>query len=692
MNDSPRGPGPGAASPGLSLRALLAGTVVLTALALWMVGPAFTPGRIVNLDAPRHLLRATVVATQFLPSGHVDGWSPWWFNGAQLFLFQSYGYFFLIGASALLLAPVVPIGLVFKAWYVLPIVALPAATILLARRLGVARRGALAAGLASIVFSSYLGYGMSGMFVVGLLLQGAGVIGFALAWPEILHVLLDRRRAPWLAVLLLAGLLLVHFITGAYTLAASGLVAAGIALRERAAGPLLRYTLVASLVLLLAGHALFPSLQWRELAGIAVGWGTDRDRVLRFLDGTLFGAQPIALAALAAAAWSTRHAASPLRITAIVLFVTALAGGANAQAWEPALLRRLLDVFVRPRALPYAGLLQAVFFGVAADAAISFAERRLSAAGRRSRAAAVAPVAACLLLGWGTMELAEHREKIETESLVATADREVYDRLVGWLRENVKPPAVVAVPRVLFPDQLLGARSVISLLNLDTGLYTLGGDQAELVRPLRRAARVSLETLDHNSARGARLLRLAGVSHVILSDAGLRRRLEGKPGFELDFASQRDRSTQIRGRNGKSLEPVSVGVFRLEGGGAWLHGSGVTVGPMEYSPELVTWPVEVAAGRPARTVTASINWHPDWRALVDGIPVEARSSASHHIEFDVPRSARRVTLAFVRSAREKTYDALSIVTLLGVLAAWGRSALGRGAASASPSPHHGECP
>src|SRR5207253_4302709 len=109
--------------------AFLAGILALTALALWMVWPAFRSGRIINLDAPRHLLRSFVMMKQFLPSGHVDGLSPWWYLGAQLFLFQSYGYFFLIGGTALVLSSwhLATLPEVFKFYYVLPIVLLPGA-------------------------------------------------------------------------------------------------------------------------------------------------------------------------------------------------------------------------------------------------------------------------------------------------------------------------------------------------------------------------------------------------------------------------------------------------------------------------------------------------------------------------------------------------------------------------------------
>jgi len=650
------------------------GLIVCTALALWLVWPAFSPGRIVNLDAPRHLLRSEVMAGQFLPSGHVDGWSPWWYLGAQLFLFQSYGYFLLIGASALLLQSVVSLGLVFKFWYVLPIVALPAATALLALRLGLPRRAALAAALASITFSSSLGYGVGGVFGMGLLLQGAGVLGFALVWPQILAVLLHRDRSPWGAVLVLAAVLIVHFITGAYTLAAAGLVAAGLAVQQRHPWPLFRYALVAGGVLLIAGHSLFPSLQWHDMAGAAVGWGVDRDRFDRFLTGRLFGAQPLALAALAAAAWSVRRGSPALAISAIVYFGTGFLGGANQQIWEPEAFQRILEILVRPRAMPYAALLQAVFAGVAVDAILRGCERAFGSLGRPALAKASAPVMGAILLATTIPQMSSQRRFVQTESTVNHLDRPVYDELVSWLRDNVEPPAVIAVPRTLLPSEVLGLRSVISLLNLDTGLYTLGGDQAELTKASRRAGRVDLDRLHAEAKRNATVLRNAGVSHVIISRADVREGLMDNDDFELLFEHiQPARSHAPARRNGKALEPIGVAVYRLRNGGSWLHGAGLKVRGMDHSPERISWNVDVAPGRPLRTVSASVNWHPNWAVTVDGVRVDTQISPARHVTFQVPTGARNVTLEFERSASEKAYNILSAAALLAAFVAWRRA-------------------
>lgn len=670
----------------LSATLFTLGLVACTALALWVAWPALSPGRIVNLDAPRHLLRSVVMAEQFLPAGHVDGWSPYWYLGAQLFSFQSYGYFFAVGASALLLGHFFSIEEVFKFWYLLPLVALPAVTALLALRLGVSRLGALAASVASLTFTSPLGYGIQGLFGMGLLLQAAGVIGFALAWPEILSVLLDRRRAAWRAVLVLAVVVTCHFITGAYTLATAGVVAAGLALGSREAWPLLRYTWVAALVLLVAGHSLFPSLELRELAGQAVGWGVDRDRFDRFLAGTLFGARPLAIAALLAAAWTLRSGQRPLRITAMVLFATALLGGANQQVWEPEAAQKLLEVLFRPRALPYAAFLQAVFVGVAVDLALGGLAGVAARRGRPGWALVAPPVAVALVLLVSVPTVSSQRRFVRTESMIKAHDRRVYDVLVQALGRRVSPPAIVAIPRTLFPQEALGARSVISLLNMDTGLYTLGGDQAELTDRPRRLSKLDLDDLHLHAQRYASTLRAAGVSHVVVGKKAVREGLVNQPDFRLLHEYVRPESSRLhRYRQLRGRDPVAFAIYRLRRGGSWLRGAALNVQGMEHSPERIVWTVQTRGRRTGRTATAAVNWHPNWKASVDGRAVETRRSALGTVSFPVPSGATEVTLEFVRGPREKVYNLISAGSLLFVLVAWAREPWRRRRNGRSPS-------
>ena len=655
----------------LSRRLFFLGLAAVTLLATWLVWPAFEPGRIINLDAPRHLLRSVVMAKQFLPSGHVDGWSPWWYLGAQLFLFQSYGYFLVIGGAALMLEHFATIESVFKFFYVLPIVALPAAVAFLSRRLGLSRGGALASSVVCLAFGSPLGYGLQGMFGIGLLLQGIGILAFALAWPFVLEAVVEAKRPPWFAILLLAAVLLLHFISGAFALAAAGVVAAGAALWNRDARPLLRYALLATLVLLLAGHSLFPSLEWRELAGSPVGWGQEKDRFHRFLAGTLFGARPLALLCIAAAAASIALRRGNLAITAMVLFGTALLGGANRQGWEPTEISKLLDVLVRPRALPYAALLLSVFAGAGFD----FLRRAVEAASsmfgdpRWLRAVVPVTVAAFGFVAWS--EMSQHRHFVRTESTLDDVHRDPYRKLVGWLRENVEPPAIVTISRRAFDSRSTGARSVVSLLNLDTGLYTLGGDQAELTTAGNRFGRADLDRIDQHPSRYAKILRGAGVSIVVVTDPDVRAGVADQRDFELVYEYDAPRVSMAK------KGTAGFGVFRVRNSGSRIHGSGLEVSDFEEAPERLSFRLRVRPGLPTRPVTASVSWHPNWTATVDGVAVPVTRTKDEKVAFEVPVGVHRVTVEYVRRPREHLYDGVSAASLLFVVSAWGFGALRR---------------
>jgi uncharacterized membrane protein YfhO len=99
----------------------------------------------------------------------------------------------------------------------------------------------------------------------------------------------------------------------------------------------------------------------------------------------------------------------------------------------------------------------------------------------------------------------------------------------------------------------------------------------------------------------------------------------------------------------------------------------VTVLDTHRTPEKIRWTVDVTGDRPIRGVTVGMNWHPSWKAYADGKPVETRPTTGRHIGISVPTGTRDLTLEFERRPREKAYDLLSAVTLLGVAFAWYRT-------------------
>lgn len=631
----------------------LLGVVACCAVGVWLTWPAWRPGIITNMDAPRHLLRAKIMAEMFLPNGHVDGWSPYWYLGAQLFLFQSYGYFFLIGAVTDLLDGLVRLQGVFKFFYCLPIVLLPAAVAWLSRGLGTTRRAALLAAFASLTLSAAVGYGIRGVYGIGLLLQGVGVVLFALALPVVLDALDGKRRQSWAAALLLGVVLVTHFITAAYTMAASGLIALALAVSRREMAPLFRYGALAAAALLLSGHALFPSLELRELAGGAVGWGSGEDRLEHFFSGSSVGPPWLIWPGFVAALVAIVRGGSRLRLAALLMFATAILAASTPLWLEPRVVTKILGVLLRPRALPYACVLTAVFIGVAFDAVIS----RL-ASGRegavlpwRSAAVAVAMVGfACV----GFVELSSLRSMVSTEATLKRRNQESYMQLARWLKGNVRKPAVIEIARRSFESKATGARSVISILNLDTGLFTLSGDQAELTRAGARNRALRGGALGRHAERAVKILRLFGVSHVVATDAETRRQFDESPGYDLVYENDK------------------AAVFAVQDSGSWLTGAGIAIKNFVYRPEHLRWQVETKGDAP-RQGTIAVSWHPNWQARVDGKRVPLQGTDKDLLTLSIPSGSHSVDLIYVRRWSERLYDALSLVTLLVVLAGLVRS-------------------
>jgi len=621
-----------------------------TLLAVWLVYPVTRPGMIVNQDAPRHLLRTKVMVEQFLPSGHVDGWSPYWYLGAQLFLFQSYGYFAVIGAAALLLQSLLSMHAVFKLFYVLPIVVLPAAVAYLARRSGLTRGGAAVAALAALIFGTNLGYGMAGLFRTGLLIQAAGIVVFALAWPAVLDALDGVRHALWKASLLLGAMLVVHFISGAYALAAAGVVAAALSLWRRDVGVLMRYVMLAAIVLLLAGHSIFPALELREYGGFAVGWGERRTRDDEFLRGELLGPRVLVLCAYAAGVWAILFDRGRLAMTALLLFGTGAVAVSGPFWWEPAWLQRALSTLVRPRAVPYACLFAALMAGLAFERVRAgftvLAQRGLRPHWMLALALALALGAAAVAM----KEAIVLRRHVHTEATHRGPGRREFLRVVRWLREHAPPQSVIAVDRRAFDFAHLGVRSVISMLNLRTGVYTLGGDQAELSAAAARSPRGPLNDQDQPE-RVAERLRAYGVSHLIVTTAAARERYDASGDFSSGY---RDRNATI---------------YEVERGGVRLHGKAVSVLRSRYTPELARWTVRTKAGGKA---VAAISPHPNWKATVSGRPVALSAVPDSLLSLELPPGMREVELVYERRWSERLYNWISLVTLVGVLVAWRR--------------------
>jgi len=633
------------------------------AVAVWLTWGVWSPGLIANADAPRNLLRARVMEELFLPHGHVDGWSPYWCLGVQQFLFHSYGYFLVIALAHLPVAPLASLGTVFKLASVAPIVALPPATYYLARRCGASREGALAAGALSLCLGSVTGFGIRGAFSVGLLLQSVGVVGFALVWPQFLDAFDGDRRRACIAAVGCGALLVTHFISGAYLLCVAGGYALVLSLSRRSVAPLAAYLMVSAAALLVAGHALFPSLHWSERMGPLVGWGGANERLGSLVAGTFFG--PPAIAWLGYCGGVLAIVAGPRRLAGLAWLMVATAAVGVAPVMDVALpvVGNLTRMVFQPRSIPYVCLALAVLAGHALDAALrplwawrarSTGESATGVMGWRVRSSKLAALvfAAIVAFSYGG-ELGSLRGHVRTQSDLRFQRRVYYLRTMRWLSDNARLPAVVAFEPAVFRMAEMGAHKLTSLVNLETGLYSLSGDQAELTRANHDRLLEPARILAQQPAVFVGELRRLAVSYLLLRADSLKRHLAHATGLHGVFQAG----------------PVTI--YALRRPMPWLSGRGLRVRRSDFAAEHPRWLVRNPTPRPLRA-TFAVNSHPNWRASIDGSAWPWLQTPRGLIALAVPPGSHEIALDFVRSPLERAYNWLSLASLVFLAGLWVR--------------------
>lgn len=160
----------------------LYGYVSAVFLAGWLMWGIWSDGPPVGGDTIAHLIRAEYAINQFVLNGRLDGWQPSFALGYQQHLFigpvLSWCVAMVQGLSLGMLSTVTS----FKVAIFLLFAALPLAAGYLARSFGLSRpTSGIAAILSLAVSSPFGGFGLNGLFDVGLTVNLAGAVILCLA-------------------------------------------------------------------------------------------------------------------------------------------------------------------------------------------------------------------------------------------------------------------------------------------------------------------------------------------------------------------------------------------------------------------------------------------------------------------------------------------------------------------------------
>ncbi len=642
-----------------------AALAVCVLAACWIARGLWVDGIPTSNDGARHLLRAHVMRTEFLPSGRVNGWSPYWHLGAQLFLFQSYGYFALIAAAHLVLTPILSMLTVYKIFYLAPYALMPLAMAYLARACDLGRPAAAAAAFSTIALTTQTGFGVTGLFETGLLLQAVGIMAIALLWPTLRSGLHDGGTSLVFASTGAGVLLVTHFLSGAYLLIVGTLYVLTLTFWSLSWQDGMRRAVTLALIALgLSAHALLPTWELRERMGPSPGWivGTTLESLF---NGALFGSATWTLACavgLATIAWHGTTRSRELLVIGVVTFSFSLFPASELQ-WLPKALALPFDL-MSPRGQGYAALIACV----AGGAGLAFVARTLAQRGGLGRIAAMALIGAAIGSLWA--EAAPRADLVRTQGHLAPEKTASYRETMRWLDDNVTPPATIGFEHRVFGAGQSGAIRLSSLINMETGLYSLAGDQMELGRYTHHHL-LMRAVIDTQSPRGiAERLRLRGVSHIIVRAPKSEQRLASAAALTTVF------------KTGK------IAIMEVAGPHRWMtENDTLHVQRFNFSAHDVTWQVEntrfnrtaTATPTPMPTATATatamptatatravipINEHPNWRLTIDGSAAAIGTTPDGLIQIDVPPGVHEVELRYGRRATELAAAAISLITLM----------------------------
>lgn len=168
----------------------LLGYVLALSLAVWLIWGIWSDGPPIGGDTVAHLIRAEYAIQRFVLNGRLDGWQPSFALGYQQHLFIGPMFTWLIALVQGISFGSLTILAAFKVAVVLLFAALPLAAGYLARSFGLSRLASSVAAILSLVVNSpFGGFGLNGIFDVGLTVSLAGAVVLCLAVGSMLRLM-----------------------------------------------------------------------------------------------------------------------------------------------------------------------------------------------------------------------------------------------------------------------------------------------------------------------------------------------------------------------------------------------------------------------------------------------------------------------------------------------------------------------
>ena len=686
---------------GLFLMAV--GPIVGLLIALWMTVPDWGPRPSGGADALAHVIRAQFAANHLINHGLVDGWGPSFIVGYEEFLFDGPGLSWAAYLVHLVTFGTLSITGSIKVIAVGSFAVLPLIVAFTARSLGLNRRAAGVAGIVSLLIDCpYGGAGLDGLFSNGLITNGFGALFFFLTLGGFARVL-RQRQVRWviftavnlailnfthgisvmelgvvLPIVILLWVIGLHlpnagtFYARAVRMAKAQLqaearskdAASGGAAGQVTGTPLSTRAIdephkrswstyessldfywscfSGALIALLLGFALsavvlLPLAVHDNIRGPASGWSTSPfgQLLLNIWRGAILlqpGVAPFLVAGAAYGVfrvWKGRPFALAV-VAAPILFI--LFGDASLHYWT----QNIFTYQLTNRGLGYAGILATLPLA----ALIARATRGLLL--RDVLAVAVAAALVILPMGSQRQEAQENPQAIpQMFKAVQILKSDVPTTARFASEQSLSALALVGIP---YPDDWLAWASGRNTLN------TFNIESAQAVG----MSNVVYDLDTQPASESADDLAQAGVTDIVTITPQTANVLASSPRFHEVWGSAPVAVFAVVPSPG---QPSPSALITAQ---APLKASLVAGGP-EYDE------INVDAST-ATQATIAAGYSPDWHASLDGKAVPLTESPQGLLQLDLPAGPHRLKVIFQRDLADYTGLAISLATLLSLLA------------------------
>jgi hypothetical protein len=616
--------------------------LVASIIALFFTLDSFGPGHVASWDGPAHIVRAEhfhqSLNIEMLGTG---GWYHGWYLGVAPFIFYPPGMFMVLSSMKAITFGVFSMDILLRTLLAFTIAVFPIVIYWLSQKLGLPEDVSVFSAVISIGFSAIWGIGLAGTYAIGLYTNVFSLVPLMLFW-GFLHQAFSKggEKTVIISGLLLGFVVITNLVSGVFTLIlmlayllASWLTAKNLRFKEFAA--------VLSLGILLSLFWTLPFTNSRDLFGGETGFNpfTISDLAWKLATGDIIYRPFVALLSVAgiiAASWHLYkrrelHYAILLTLLAVTIVVSSSLPTLQWQHSGSAILAMISRIFravLRTRALSFLWMILPIIAAIGADHVIS----RLGKDNRQKLR--ILFVAVVLLASFA------HLGDISKENVKTTGNHEYNYRYMEWhnaftwLRSNAYDDSAVVMTDINWDDiEPIGTISFDSLVNLESGLRTLKGNQIEATQ-LRTW---ETENVEFGNPNVVRELHKYHVGYIL----SYKKPLYVAPHLEIVHSSN------------------NIVIYKTINLSGDYDLTGESLGPNKYSARLNVF-------RPGK-IEIPVQYNDHWAAIVNGNEVPVEKGPSGPISLNLSGGINDIELLFRKKPVEYAAFVISFLSLLAAL-------------------------